>query len=220
MYSAVVFDLDGTLLNTIDDLADSANYICNKYGFPIHEVDKYRYMVGNGNLTLTKRFLPATILSEDVNKYYLEFIDYYKDHSAVKTAPYEGIIELLKFFKENNIKVGMLTNKTQSIAEVITKKYFGDLITDIQGNVEGIPVKPDPTGLYILLEKMGCEARETLFVGDTNIDIMTGHNGNLKACGVLWGFRDRHELEEVKAEYIVNTPEEIKKIVFPNDIDK
>ena len=147
MYKLAIFDMDGTILNTIDDLADSCNVICKKYGYPLHTVEEIKYMVGNGIPKLMHRALPADIEEDQFQKVLAEYIEYYEDHCAIKTAPYKGIVECIRSLRAAGVKVAVNTNKVQAAAEELCQMYFPDLFDVISGSRPGIPPKPDPTGL-------------------------------------------------------------------------
>jgi len=215
MYRYVIFDLDGTLLNTIDDLADAGNWVCRKNGWPTHTVDEFKYFVGNGMPMLTTRFMPEEERTpEGIQRALNEFMPYYDTHKADKTAPYPGIPALLARLKDAGISISVLTNKADPMAGPVMERYYPGVFSLIQGALPGVPVKPDPTLLLRLMERMGAKAEETLFVGDSNVDIRTAKNGGLTSCGVLWGFRTRQELEAEGANYVVETPEQLAELIL------
>lgn len=216
MYRCVIFDLDGTLLNTLDDLADACNHALSKQGLPLHETEKYRYFVGNGIPKLIERILPEDKREELHEKTYRLFCDYYDIHKNDKTRPYEGITELLSKLKEQGIKTAVVTNKGHSFAEELINDIFGSLIDKIYGSVEGLPKKPDPYFVNKAVDYFGSNPSEVLYVGDSGVDMLTGKNAGLETCGVLWGFRDREELLENGADYLVTTAEELYHIIENN----
>ena len=222
MYKLAIFDMDGTILNTIDDLADSANVICKRHGFPEHTVDEVKYMVGNGIPKLVKRFLPADV-SEDLFQQILkEYIEYYEDHCAIKTAPYKGVVECIKNLRTAGVKVAVNTNKVQSAAEDLCAMYFPDAFDCISGSRPGIPPKPDPTGLYEILKEIGlskeeaCQPGVACFIGDSDVDLKTGKDSGLDFIGVDWGFRGKAFLLENGADVVVMTPEELLEKLIKN----
>lgn len=215
MYKYVVFDLDGTILNTIDDLADAGNWVCRNHGWPTHSVEEYKRYVGNGMAKLAARFAPEDWrTSEGIQAILDEFMPYYNVHKEDKTAPYPGIRALLERLKVAGVSVAVLSNKAHSLVPDIIEGYFPNMFDFTQGAVEGVPTKPDPTLLRRLMEEMGAEAENTLFVGDSNVDIRTAKNGGLTSCGVLWGFRSRAELEEEGAVHLAATPEELGDLIL------
>lgn len=210
MYQYVIFDLDGTLLNTIDDLADAGNWVCRNHGWPTHTVEEYKRFVGNGMTKLAERFAPEDWRTPERVKTILdEFMPYYDAHKADKTAPYAGMPQALDRLKGAGISMAVLSNKADQMAGPVVEGHYPGVFPLVQGALDGCPTKPDPTLLHKLMERLGATAENTLFVGDSNVDIRTAKNGGLTSCGVLWGFRSREELEAEGADCIVGTPEEL-----------
>lgn len=211
MAKLCIFDLDGTLLNTLEDLADSANHVLSAHHFPTHPVDAYRYFVGNGMPTLIRRILPAEYRDTEVYQIcFNEFLEYYTLHMHDKTTVYEGLSEVLETLQQQHVKLAVATNKVHSALAPLMANFFPTIKWDaLFGQREGIPVKPDPQIVYDILAATGCTKEETLYFGDTAVDMDTAHAAGLKAVGVLWGYRPRTELEEAKAEIIIEKPEEI-----------
>ena len=192
MYKTVLFDLDGTLLNTIDDLADSANRVCKAHGWPEHETAKYRYFVGNGIPKLVERFSPEDQRDpETLQKTLAEFDTVYGAHMHDKTAPYPGMPELARYFDSSLFEI-------------------------VRGALPDVPTKPAPQGTRALMQKLGvtAESGDVLYVGDSNVDVETAHNAGLPCCGVLWGFRTREELQQAGAEYLAGTMQDLEKVVL------
>jgi len=215
MYRYVIFDLDGTLLNTIDDLADAGNWVCKNHGWPVHTVEEYKYFVGNGMARLAARFVPEDWRTpEGIQAVLAEFLAYYDAHKADKTAPYPGIPELLGRLKEKGVGLAVLSNKAHALVPDIIEGYFPGIFDFTQGAVDGLPTKPDPTLLRKLMGEMGAGVENTLFVGDSNVDIRTAKNGGLISCGVLWGFRSRQELEGEGADFIADTPHQLARLIL------
>ena len=212
-YKAIIFDLDGTLLNTIDDLADCANHVLCELGLPVHDTEKYKYFVGNGIPKLIERCLPAN--RQDLKQEALEkFLKYYEQHSRDKTAPYDGIKQLLARAAEKGIKLGVITNKADAIAKEVVEYYFGEGVFDyVRGLDETIKAKPCPDGALKTAEMLGVSPDEVFYVGDSGVDMCTAVNAGFTPCGVLWGFRQRDELIENGARYIVSRPEEILQYI-------
>lgn len=218
MYQNVIFDLDGTLLNTIDDLADAANWVCERHGWPTHTVEEYKQLVGNGMAVLAQRFVPADWRTPvRIAQVLGEFMPYYDAHKADKTAPYPGLPELLSELKGAGVKVAVLSNKAHSLVPDILEHYFPGVFSYAQGAMEGQPTKPDPTLLHRLMKEMGASRGDTLFVGDSNVDVRTAKNGGLTCCGVLWGFRGREELERERADFLVEDTGELKKLILGHE---
>ena len=214
MYRCVIFDLDGTLLNTIDDLAGAGNHVCALRGWPTHPAEAYKHMVGNGIRRLVERFAPPGTDQTALDAAYDQFSAWYDAHKEDRTAPYPGVPQAVQALKEAGVSVAVLSNKADRMAGPVVEHYYPGVFPFIQGAVDGLPVKPDPTLLRRLMERMGAGPAATLFVGDSNGDIQTAKNGGLASCGVLWGFRTRAELEEEGASIIVETPQELVQVVL------
>ena len=214
MYRYVIFDLDGTLLNTLDDLAGAGNHVCALRGWPTHPVEAYKHMVGNGIRRLVERFAPPGTDRAALDAAYDQFSAWYDAHKEDRTAPYPGVPQAVQALKEAGVSVAVLSNKADRMAGPVVEHYYPGVFPFIQGAVDGLPVKPDPILLHRLMERMGADPAATLFVGDSNVDIQTAKNGGLASCGVLWGFRSRAELEAEGAGRIAGTPEELVEVVL------
>ena len=211
MIKTILFDLDGTLLNTIDDLADAGNWVCTQHGWPTFTVEQFKHMVGNGIPKLIERFSPEAARTPDQLAITLaEFTARYDAHKEDKTAPYPGIPELLAALKAEGIQTAVFSNKADPLCGKIIAHYFGEhSFSIVRGSMPGVPTKPDPTGVYSLMRDLGAEASTTLFVGDSDVDILTGHNAGLPAMGALWGFRGRAELTAAGADALAAVPADI-----------
>ena len=212
MFSHIIFDLDGTLLNTIDDLADAGNHVCAAHGWPTHTVDQFKHMVGNGIPNLVSRFTPDGLSEEELAQALAEFSAYYGEHKEDKTAPYPGVPELLDALKGAGLRLSVLSNKAHALAGPVVEHYFPGLFEYVQGALPDAPLKPDPTLLRVLMEQVGAKPETTLFVGDSATDIQTGRNAGLTACGVTWGFRPVTELRQAYADHIVETPSTLLRL--------
>ena len=202
-FSHVIFDLDGTILNTLEDLAAAGNHTCETHGWPTFTIDEYRYKVGNGMLKLVERFMPAEYAGDSrmFEQTLAEFRAYYGKHKEDHTAPYPGTIEMLDRLRAAGVQLAVLTNKDHISAAPLIEKYFGsERFALVQGRVDAFPPKP--------------EAPVTLHVGDSNVDVLTGHNAGLKSAGVSWGFRGRAELEAAGADYVVDTQAELAALIL------
>ena len=217
MNKLVLFDLDGTLINSIDDLADSTNYALQQCGLPLHTVDEYKYFVGNSVDPLIRRALPEEEkenqeLFDRVKKIYLS---YYAAHSKDKTRPYPGISDLLSRCNKAGVLVAVVSNKPDDITADVVRYYFPQIhFAATMGPKEGIPKKPDPAGVREVLRITGIALEDALYVGDTWVDMQTAQNSGVQSCGVLWGFRTRQELVENHADFIAANAAELAEIIF------
>lgn len=207
----VVFDLDGTLINSLEDLADSANWMLLQHGYPTHPVDAYRYFVGDGMRKLIERILPPEERNDvRIEQCKAEFVAYYTIHMEDKTVVYPGMIELLKELKDRGLKIAVATNKVHIAVAPLMAKYFPGIRFDSMiGQREGIPVKPHPQIMYDILKETDCQPSETLHVGDTATDMQLAHSAGVTPVGVLWGYRPLEELQEAGAKFIIEKPEEL-----------
>ena len=215
MKKLIIFDLDGTLLNTIADLAHSTNYALHQLGFPTHEVEKYHFMVGNGINKLFERALPEGAKTEEnVLRVRKAFVPYYDQHNADASSPYPGIPELLSYLQSKGIQLAVASNKYQSATQKLIAHYFPEIhFIAVIGQREGINVKPDPTIVFDILKLADVHKEEVLYIGDSGVDMQTAANAGVTACGVTWGFRPRTELEAFAPEYIVEKAEQIQKLL-------
>ena len=216
---AVLFDLDGTLLNTLEDIADSANYVLDAFGFPVHPTEDYRYFVGDGMRVLLARVLPADVsTSEMLDDIISAYSDHYSKHSLDKTRPYEGIIEMLSELKAqrgDDLKLAVISNKPDGNAKHTVEHFFGlDVFDYVVGGIEGVPLKPNPTMALRALEAIGAEPSEALFVGDTGIDMKTAKSVGCTSIGVTWGFRDADELKLNGADYLAGSAGELLRLIY------
>lgn len=213
MYRCVIFDLDGTLLNTLEGLADAGNYALLQLGFPQHPTERYRYFVGNGIPKLVERMLPPKSSPEIFERAYDFFCSYYNEHMNDKTVPYEGISSLLKRLKQSKIKLAVVTNKAHPFAVEMLCGAFGDIFDVIYGSVEGKPKKPDPFWVLRALETLSAKPEEAFYVGDSGVDMQTAKRAHITSCGVLWGFRNRDELTENGADLLCENCEELFDLI-------
>lgn len=212
-YDAVVFDMDGTLIDTLEDLMDSVNYALAEFGFPARTYEEIRTFVGNGVRRLVYLSVPEGT-PDDVSEKCLDvFKAHYLHNSRNKTKPYKGIPELLKTIFAAGFKTAVVTNKMQDAAVDIVRGFFGDSIHVIIGQVDGVAQKPEPDGVWLALDKLGVSRDRAVYVGDSEVDCMTAHNSKLSCIGVTWGFRGRKVLEDNGAEFIVSDPKEILDII-------
>ena len=217
-YKAAVFDLDGTLVNSLDDLADSANATLRAHSFPMHEVEAYRYFVGDGTRKLMERILPQEYAADTtfVEQFMSKYKDRYARNLLQKTKPYDGIMKMLAELQRCRVPMAVCTNKHQSAAEMIVKTLFPHgIFQEIIGDQEGLPRKPDPSKVLHIMNNMGVTGDKTLYFGDTDVDMDTARNAGTFAVGVLWGFRPKEELIAHGADLLLSHPMELfEKVTF------
>lgn len=207
----VIFDLDGTLLNSIADLAEAANFALEENGYPKHSPAAYPYFVGGGVARLLERVLPEDARTdENLARMNESFLNYYGEHLTTHTRPYRGIEELLRRLRDNDINIAVASNKYQEAVSRLIEHYFPDVEwAAVWGHREGLPVKPDPSIVFGILTECPTQKAQVLYVGDSGVDMDTARRAGLTSVGVTWGFRTEKELADHGADYIVNTPAEI-----------
>lgn len=210
MIDTIIFDLDGTLLNTLEDLKDSVNFALEKQGFPLRTLSEIRSFVGNGIRLLMERSVPENTDLEVFDCCFADFCEYYKAHMEDKTAPYDGINDMLSNVKKTGFKTAIVTNKADFAAQDLCRRMFGKNIDLVVGSSDDRPNKPAPDGVFYALEKLNSNVENTIFVGDADTDILTAKNAGLPSIGVLWGFRDREIIENEGAEYIVESVKDLE----------
>ena len=216
-YDIVIFDLDGTLLNTIGDLAAAVDYVMRSRQLPEHTDAEYRQMVGGGIKRLVERALPQELAADEayVEECVAQFRRYYVDNIDRHTLPYEGMAELLRALRKQGIAVAVASNKFQHGTERLVAKFFGDIdFIAVEGNREGMPLKPDPKVVDNILAKAGVERSRAIMVGDSGIDIRTAAAASIASVGVAWGFRYAEELYEAGATTVVTTAAELSDILL------
>lgn len=214
MIKAVIFDLDGTLLDTLEDLTDSVNHILNEHSMPQRTLCEIRSFIGNGIPTLIARSV-----SENTDRATLDIcIDemqvYYREHADIKTKPYDGIKELLSELRMMNIATAVVTNKAEESAKILCNRKFGDVFTVVIGDNGKDRLKPAPDNVLRALKEFDVRNEEILYVGDSDVDMVTAENAELTSVGVTWGFRDEYVLRANGAKHIINSPKELLNLII------
>ncbi len=211
----IIFDLDGTLLDTLADLADSANYTMEQMGYQTYPLESYRYFVGNGVPKLLERCLPKDKRTEEnISAARKLFSEYYNIHFADKTRPYDGVNELLENLKKSGVKMAVASNKSDEFTQSIVKRFFGNVFDIVQGGKADVPKKPAPDIAFGIMERLGAVPENTYFAGDSNVDMYTAKNAGLTAIGCLWGFRTKEELLDSGANFLAEKPSDIYDIII------
>lgn len=213
MYKLIIFDLDGTILNTLEDLADSTNYALSRNYFPERTIDEVREFVGNGIGRLIERAVPDGMGPAVVEKVLADFKVYYGEHCADKTKPYDGIKEVIGKLKKQGYMTAVVSNKADFAVQQLCEDYFSGLFDFVVGEREGIRRKPAPDSVLEVLERLHIEKKNTLYIGDSEVDIQTADNAGVDQVSVEWGFRKREYLLSQGARRIVKVPEEILSIL-------
>ncbi len=212
--NAVLFDLDGTLLNTLDDLAAAVNVALDAHGMPRRTLAEVRAFVGHGVANLISRAVPAGTDAATTARVLDTFRTYYVEHSLDVTAPYDGILPTLARLKNAGIAMAVVSNKLEEATEALCRHFFGDLITVAIGDVPDRPRKPAPDGTLAALARLGVPADEAIFVGDADSDVLTAKNAGIPCLGVTWGFRDVDVLRAAGAAALVDTPTQIADYIL------
>lgn len=213
----IIFDLDGTLLYTLEDLKNSVNFALNKSGFKERSLDEIRMFVGNGIEILVRKSVPDNITEEEFKTCFENFKSHYKIHSEDNTKEYNGITELLKILKCKGFLLAVVSNKADFAVNTLCAKYFDGLLDIAFGEREGIKRKPCPDSVNEVVKILGVEKENCYYVGDSEVDVKTAHNAEIKCIACTWGFRSKNVLENEKPEYIIDSPEEILRIVGVNE---
>lgn len=213
-YKVVIFDLDGTLLNTLEDIGNSCNKVIEVFGFTSHPIEAYGYFVGDGSRKLIERATNLDSKDPMIECMLSSFKDVYTKDLISKTALYEGIPEILDALEKEGVIMGIVSNKIHAFLQSCAQEYLSSWpFAKILGEREGIQSKPAPDSVNEIIQALDVSPKEVLFVGDTKTDMKTARNAKVDSCGVLWGFRDRKELENNNATYIIERPEELLAIV-------
>ncbi len=214
MIKNIIFDLDGTLLNTIDDLTDAGNWVCKKNNWPTYTVEQFREFVGRGIPYMVEQFMPQEHRTkEGIAVALAQYTARYTAHKEDKTDAYAGVTEMLKKLRDMGINCYVLTNKADALCPPLMQKYFDGLILATLGNRENVAQKPDPAAMALLVKEQKIDKNCTIYVGDSEIDVATAKNSNMQMLTVLWGFRSRETLETFDATNFVETPDDIVEYV-------
>ncbi len=205
----VIFDLDGTLLNTLDDLHASVNHAMKSQNLPVRTKNEVRSFVGNGIRKLIERALPENTTAETTNAAFEAFILHYAAHCEDLTHPYEGTNEMLCTLRKMGMKTAILSNKAQFAVSVLHQHFFADSIDIALGESEQVIKKPNPSGLLRIMDELGVESNETIYIGDSEVDLMTAKNAGVPCISVSWGFKNRTFLQEHGAKCIIDSPQEL-----------
>ena len=215
MIKAVIFDLDGTLADTLEDLCDSTNYALEKHGFPKRDLSEFNMFIGDGVPKLIERAIPKEVFTQEAKQIvYNEFMAHYRQHFLDKTKLYDNISECVTTLKAGDLKLAIISNKIDEMTQKIVEKLFCGEFSVVIGKRDGCPLKPDPASTFEVMEKLGVEPSDCVFVGDSGMDMKTAKNAGCVALGVLWGFRGKDELLENGADYLVEKPQEIAPLIL------
>lgn len=209
MIDSVIFDLDGTLLDTLSDLAISVNHALSEFNMPNRTIDEIRNFIGNGVRVLIKRAVPADTDEKTYEKCFSVFSQYYLEHMTDNTKIYNGIIDLLNYLKKNNIKSAVVSNKLHKAVNELCDDYFGDLITASFGVAIEEERKPAPVNVFKAIDVLKTKPENVLYIGDSEVDIQTANNAKIKCIGVSWGFRNSQFLKDNGCEIVINKPLEL-----------
>ena len=214
MYKLAIFDLDGTLLDTLGDLHASVNFALREFGFPERTIDEVRRFIGNGVVKLMERSTPDGI-DEAVQKACLDvFRAHYLEHMSDTTAPYVNVVDLLKSIRAKDIKIAVVSNKLHTAVEDLCESYFPGLIDKAVGVSVEAERKPSPVNVIRTAELFGTELHECIYIGDSEVDVQTAHNAEVKCIGITWGFRDRVCLVENGCDFIADTADEVYELII------
>ena len=214
MYKLAIFDLDGTLLDTLGDLHASVNFALRKFRFPERTLDEVRSFIGNGVVKLMERSTPDGIDSETQLRCFDTFRKHYLQHMSDTTAPYEGTAELLKNLRGEGIKIAVVSNKLHPAVEDLCESYFPGLIDKAVGVSVEEERKPSPVNVFRTAEHFGIGLKDCIYIGDSEVDVQTAHNADIQCIGITWGFRTKDDLLKAGADIVADTAEEVKEIIL------
>ncbi len=216
-YRAVIFDMDGTLLNTLEDIAGGVNYTLQKHGYPVKTLEEVRLAVGNGAGRLMKNVLPQGAETLGFDKILKEYEAYYQGHCQIKTGAYPGIRSLLESLKKRGVLMAIVSNKGDGAVKELNRRYFPEVIQTAVGERPGIRRKPEPDAVLEALQLLGVSRQEALYVGDSEVDYHTARRAAIHCALVTWGFRRKEDLEQLRPDYLVENPKELLEIVVSDE---
>lgn len=220
MINSCIFDLDGTLLNTLADLRESTNYALKKFDFPVRSTEEIRNFVGNGLRMLIRRAVPNETDEETVERVLAEMKAHYREHYHDGTVPYDGILPFLRKMKNCGFRMAIVSNKADPMVQLLRTLYFDDLISVAVGELEGVARKPAPDMVEIAMQRLGCTAENAVYIGDSEVDIETAKNAGLPCLSVGWGFRDEEILHNAGAKTIYHSPAELQEALMSYPLTK
>lgn len=213
-YKTVIFDLDGTLLDTLEDLTDAVNYALEAYKMPLRTIEEVRNFVGNGVRKLMLQAVPDGEKNPSFEEIFSLFKEYYGEHCNDKTGPYKGILELMEELRKQGYVMGIVSNKIDSAVKELNSMYFADYIQVAIGEKEGVQRKPAPDTVFAALQELDMEKETAIYIGDSEVDLATARNAGIPCISVLWGFREREFLEECGADMFAETPKDVSDFLF------
>lgn len=213
-YKAVLFDMDGTLLDTLEDLCDSTNHALAQMGYPLRGIEEIRRFIGNGAEKQIRRAVPEGTSEGKIMETLAAFRAYYQDHCQIKTKVYDGLLDVLSELKEKGVKMAVVSNKPDAAVKKLSREYFGDRLDYAIGPSDGVRCKPYPDMAEEALRALGVEKKDAVFVGDSEVDVQTGLNAGLDVIAVSWGFRSRKVVIEAGAKMIADDASELEKLIL------
>ena len=213
-YKAVLFDMDGTLLDTLEDLCDSTNHALAQMGYPLRGIEEIRRFIGNGAEKQIRRAVPEGTSEGKIMETLAAFRAYYQDHCQIKTKVYDGLLDVLSELKEKGVKMAVVSNKPDAAVKKLSREYFGDRLDYAIGPSDGVRCKPYPDMAEEALKALDVEKKDAVFVGDSEVDVQTGLNAGLDVIAVSWGFRSRQVVIEAGAKMIADDASELEKLIL------
>lgn len=214
-YRLAVFDLDGTLVNSINDLAAACEYVLAANGYPSNPPESYKKFVGNGTLKLIERALPAGTDEDEIKRVHAQFSERYRAHCLDLTKPYEGIAETLTALKNAGVACAVASNKPDEFAnQIVTQLFGGGIFEIVRGKREGVPAKPSPDIINSIIDQSGVSPEQTVIIGDSDVDVMTAQNSSADCIGCVWGFRGEDELRRAGAKFLAHDPQQIADLIL------